>query len=40
MWYAVSHAVGRHAASANDSSAGLGTRLYEGTATRSAKVPW
>ncbi|OLB65467.1 MAG: hypothetical protein AUI10_06675 [Actinobacteria bacterium 13_2_20CM_2_72_6] len=37
--YAVSHAVGRHAASAKDSSGGLGTRLRRGTRTRSAKVP-
>ena len=37
--YAVSHAVGRQAASANDSSAGFGTRLRRGTATRSANVP-
>jgi hypothetical protein len=37
--YAVSHAVGRHAASANESAGGFGTRLRAGTATRSAKVP-
>ena len=38
--YAVSHAVGRQAASSNDSDAGLGTTLDRGTATRSANVPW
>ena len=37
--YAVSHAVGRQAASAKDSSAGFGTRLRRGTATCSASVP-
>ena len=37
--YAVSQAVGRQAASAKDSSAGFGTRLTRGTATRSASVP-
>ena len=37
--YAVSHAVGRHAASSNDSSGGLGTRFQLGTATFSANVP-
>jgi hypothetical protein len=31
--------VGRHAASANDSSAGFGTTLRFGTITRSAIVP-
>ncbi len=40
MRKAVSHAVGRHAASAKDSEAGLGTRLRRGTTTWSAKVPW
>ena len=40
MRYAVSHAVGRQAASSNDSEAGLGIRLRRGTATRSANVPW
>ena len=39
MRYAVSHAVGRQAASAKVSSAGFGTRLRRGTATRSANVP-
>ncbi|BCB87056.1 hypothetical protein Psuf_043690 [Phytohabitans suffuscus] len=39
MRYAVSHAVGRHAASAKDTPAGLGTTLARGTATRSAIVP-
>ena len=38
--YAVSQAVGRQAASSNDSSAGLGTRLRRGTTTCSASVPW
>ena len=38
--YAVSHAVGRHAASSNDSSAGLGKTLRRGTTTLSANVPW
>ena len=38
--YAVSQAVGRQAASSNDSDAGLGTTLDRGTATRSANVPW
>ena len=38
--YAVSQAVGRQAASSNDSDAGLGTTLARGTATRSANVPW
>ena len=38
--YAVSHAVGRQAASAKDSEAGFGTRLRRGTATRSAIAPW
>ncbi len=37
--YAVSHAVGRHAASSNDSAAGFRTRFRRGTATRSANVP-
>src|SRR5262249_23808408 len=37
--YAVSQAVGRHAASAKVSSAGLGTRFRAGTATRSARGP-
>jgi hypothetical protein len=32
--------VGRHAASAKESSAGLGSTLRRGTATRSAIVPW
>ena len=36
----VVHAVGRQAASAKDSEAGLGTRLRRGTTTWSAKVPW
>src|SRR5689334_783285 len=40
MRYAVSQAVGRQAASAKVSSAGLGTRLAAGTVTRSATVPW
>ena len=31
--------MGRHAASAKDSAAGLGTRFRRGTATRSANVP-
>ena len=34
--YAVSHAVGRHAACSNDSSDGLGSTLRLGTATRCA----
>ena len=38
--YAVSQAVGRQAASAKDSDAGLGTTLRRGTATRSAIAPW
>ena len=38
--YAVSHAVGRQAASSKISPAGLGTRLRRGTTTRSASVPW
>src|SRR4029450_5953315 len=38
--YAVSQAVGRQAASSNDSPAGLGTRFCAGTATRSASAPW
>ena len=38
--FAVSHAVGRQAASAYDSDAGLGTTLRRGTATFSAIVPW
>src|SRR5664280_2096790 len=37
--YAVSHAVGRQAASAHDIPGGLGTRLRRGTATTSANVP-
>src|SRR4051812_41413986 len=37
--YAVSHAVGRQAASSNDSSFGLGNRLRRGTTRRSAIVP-
>ena len=37
--YAVRYAVGRQAASVNDSAAGLGTRLRRGTATRWANVP-
>ena len=32
--------MGRQAASANESSAGLGSRFRRGTATRSAIVPW
>ena len=40
MRYAVSQAVGRQAASSNDSEAGLGTMLRRGTATLAAKVPW
>ena len=39
MVYAVSQAVGRQAASWNESSAGLGTRFAVGTDTRSASVP-
>src|SRR4051795_11742069 len=38
--YAVSQAVGRHAASAKESSAGLGSTFRFGTATFSAIVPW
>ena len=38
--YAVSHAVGRQAASSNDSEAGLGITLPRGTTTLSANVPW
>ena len=38
--YAVSHAVGRQAASSKDSEAGFGTTLPRGTATLSANVPW
>src|SRR6266545_2742698 len=38
--YAVSHAVGRQAASAKDSSAGFGTTLRLGTISRSARAPW
>jgi hypothetical protein len=38
--YAVSHAVPMHAASANDSDAGLGSTLRAGTTTFSANVPW
>ncbi len=38
--YAVSQAVGRQAASSNDSPAGFGTTFCRGTATRSASVPW
>ena len=37
--YAVSQAVGRQAASTNESSAGLSTRFQVGTATCSASVP-
>ena len=37
--YAVSHAVGRQAASSNESAGGFGTRFRRGTATRSASVP-
>ena len=37
--YAVSHAVGRQAASSQLSAAGLGTRLRRGTTTSSANVP-
>lgn len=33
MRYAVSHAVGRHAASSKESSGGLGTRFRSGTHT-------
>ena len=40
MRYAVSHAVGRQAASSKDIEAGLGTTLRRGTTTLSAKVPW
>ena len=39
MRYAVSHAVERHAAVANDIAAGLGTTLPVGTRTFSASVP-
>ena len=38
--YAVSHAVGRQAASSNDSDAGFAITFCRGTATLSAKVPW
>ncbi len=38
--YAVSHAVGRQAASSKLSEAGFGTTLPRGTATLSANVPW
>ncbi len=38
--YAVSQAVGRHAASSNVRLAGFGITLLLGTATRSANVPW
>src|SRR6266581_4923334 len=38
--YAVSHAVGRQAASAKDSSAGFGTTLRLGTISKSARAPW
>ena len=38
--YAVSQAVGRQAASSNESPAGLARTFQVGTVTRSAKVPW
>ena len=38
--YAVSHAVGRHAACSKLSPAGFGTTFRAGTATFSASVPW
>lgn len=38
--YAVSHAVGRQAASSKESSLGLGRMFQVGTETCSAKVPW
>ena len=38
--YAVSQAVGRHAASSKLRLAGFGMTLPFGTVTRSAKVPW
>jgi hypothetical protein len=37
--YAVSQAVGKHAASSNVSDSGFGTRLRFGTITWSANVP-
>ena len=37
--YAVSHAVGRHAASSNERPAGFGITFRRGTATLSANVP-